>query len=196
MKVNLSYKGKYVLGLLTIGVLLSVFNCFSESIIVFSMATAVLIICFVLASVYFCFRSIGEKSHNNSLVSYDYLKKEIEYVDEHSEDLENVLESIHKWFHDSKCYLNPEYSLDQLQDDVEIDRKRLSLAINKVEGMNFYQFIAYYRIKYATSILKSSDKYTLESLSTECGFYSKSSFNKYFKHFEGETPSRFKLKQI
>lgn len=112
---------------------------------------------------------------------------------EQQEYLENTLESIHKWFGHSKCYLQSDYSLDQLEKDLNISRKCISLAINKMEGKNFYQFIAYYRVKQAKKMILSNNRYTLESLSMECGFYSKSSFNKYFKKFEGKTPSGFKL---
>lgn len=109
------------------------------------------------------------------------------------EDLKKVLASIHKWFGDSKCYLNSNYSLDHLEKDLKIDRKHISLSINKLAKMNFYQFIAYYRVKYAKEMILKDNRFTLETLSSDCGFYSKSTFNKYFKKFEGQTPSRFKL---
>lgn len=127
-------------------------------------------------------------------VSLNKTSSVIKVKDEISnEELEEILVSIHDWFKMSQCYLNSNYNIDLLEQDLGIKRKNISLAINKIENLNFYQFLAYYRINYAKDILYSRDMFTLESLSVECGFYSKSSFNKYFKKFEGETPSKFKL---
>lgn len=110
-----------------------------------------------------------------------------------SESLKETLESIHKWFRESECYLDSNYSINQLEKDLKIHRRHISSAINKLEEGNFYRFIAFYRIEYAKRIIINNDKYTLESLSLDCGFSSKSSFNKYFKIFEGQTPSSYKL---
>src|SRR5690606_8555412 len=108
-------------------------------------------------------------------------------------DIKNTLAPIHKWFDDTKCYLNSDYSLDHLEKDIKINRKDISLSINKLTKQNFYQFIAYYRVKHAKEMILNKNKFTLETLSSDCGFYSKSTFNKYFKKFEGQTPSSFKL---
>lgn len=200
VKIKLSYKRINLLVLLAIGMLLGVVNHFYDSVVIFSISTAILLNCFVLVMVNLWFVKKDQQKINCSknvvFVADKNTNRDVVLLDEDCESLKITLEAIHKWFDDSKCYLNPEYSINQLQKDIEIDRKVVSQAINKIEGINFYQFLASYRIKYAKSVLKSNDRYTLESLSSECGFYSKSSFNKYFKYFEGETPSRFKLKQI
>ena len=59
-------------------------------------------------------------------------------------------------------------------------------------GKNFYQVVSEYRIKHAEELLKEDVNITIETLSYECGFNSKSTFNKYFKEYTGYSPSEYR----
>lgn len=69
----------------------------------------------------------------------------------------------------------------------------LSQVINAKEGKNFYQYINTLRVKEFISIAgrPESKNFTLLALALECGFNSKSTFNKYFKEHTGQTPSAY-----
>lgn len=189
-----AFKLNFAFVLLLIGTILCTINQLINSVFVFSLTASLLVIfiSIVVVTVFF-----NTANYNiNAIHVYDVEICNFSNGDvNEDETLKNTLASIHIWFGQSKCYLNPDYTLNQLQNDIDIDRKLISKAINRIEGVNFYQFLAMFRINYAKTMLKKNDVYTLETLSNECGFYSKSSFNKYFKLFEGETPSRFKIKQ-
>ncbi|MCG8330861.1 MAG: helix-turn-helix domain-containing protein [Chitinophagales bacterium] len=69
----------------------------------------------------------------------------------------------------------------------------LSQAINSQAGATFYNYINKYRIEAFIEKLDSekSQQYTYLALAMECGFNSKSTFNKYFKKYTGKTPTEY-----
>lgn len=101
-------------------------------------------------------------------------------------------QQLHAYLIDSKLYLQPELSLDLLVAKTHIPKHHCSQLFNVYLGKSFYQVIAEYRIKYAISLLESGDQLTIETLSYQCGFNSKSSFNRYFKAYTGFTPSTYR----
>lgn len=93
----------------------------------------------------------------------------------------------------SKIYLDPELSLEELALRVKIPKHHLTQLLNDRFKNNFYAFINEYRIAEAIRILESSSEgLSILSLSYDCGFNSKSSFNNYFKKITGHTPSAYR----
>lgn len=92
-----------------------------------------------------------------------------------------------------KPYQESELSLTELARRLNTQPNYLSQVINEREGKTFYDFINTLRIeefkRLATS--QESRKYTLMALAEQCGFNSKSSFNRYFKKVTGQSPSEF-----
>ena len=90
-------------------------------------------------------------------------------------------------------YRKPELSLSDLATTLKIHPNYLSQIINEKEGKNFFDFINTYRIEEFKRMIaqKENHQYTLMALAYDCGFNSKSSFNRYFKKHTGETPSQF-----
>lgn len=103
---------------------------------------------------------------------------------------------INSFLLDTKLYLNTNLSLDLLSEKTRIPKHHLSQVLNIHLGKNFYQTIATYRIDYALIRLQQDHNITFESLAYECGFNSKTSFNKYFKELTGYTPSEYKYHLI
>ncbi|MFC7525803.1 helix-turn-helix domain-containing protein [Parapedobacter sp. GCM10030251] len=100
---------------------------------------------------------------------------------------------IERELNDAKLFLNPAVSLDMLAERTGIPRHQLSQVFNGYYKKSFYQFIAAARIEYAIGqISEMGDTMTLDSLSYECGFNSKTSFNRYFKEYMGMTPSEYR----
>ncbi len=92
-----------------------------------------------------------------------------------------------------KPYLNPELSLQELADKIDVKRHHLSNVINQKHNKNFYEFINQYRIE-EVKVLMSNPKnknYKLISLAYDSGFNSKASFNRIFKQMTKMTPSQF-----
>jgi AraC-like DNA-binding protein len=93
----------------------------------------------------------------------------------------------------SKAYLNAELSLDELAHQTKIPKHHITQLLNDRLKKSFYIFINEYRIREAIRILENETKETnILSLAFDCGFNSKSSFNKYFKKITDQTPSSYR----
>ncbi|PCJ97635.1 MAG: hypothetical protein COA50_04125 [Flavobacteriaceae bacterium] len=92
-----------------------------------------------------------------------------------------------------KPYLQDSLSLPLLAKQCTLSQTQLSQIINQHFNINFYDFINEYRIKEAKKMLLSSDfeHLTVLGIAFDCGFKSKSSFNRYFKKYCGISPSQF-----
>lgn len=92
-----------------------------------------------------------------------------------------------------EVYKNNELNLGQLAELLGVHPNYLSQVINEKLGKNFYSYINELRVGAFIQLASDPDKqhYSLLALAFECGFNSKSTFNKYFKMATGETPSEF-----
>lgn len=111
------------------------------------------------------------------------------------EDLANIL-SQH--MEQEKSYLNEDLNLNTLAEKCGMKPTQLSQVINQHFQMNFYDFINQYRVEESKVRLSSSefDHLSVLGIAFDCGFKSKSSFNRYFKKYAGVPPSEFKKKQV
>jgi AraC-like DNA-binding protein len=80
-----------------------------------------------------------------------------------------------------------------MADDLSISKHRLSQAINSGRKKNFYKFINEFRIEEVKDRLSDSAyaHYSILGIALECGFNSKTSFNRIFKEETGLTPTEF-----
>ncbi len=104
------------------------------------------------------------------------------------------METLEKCVRETNIYRNPDISLEMLSTETTIPKHHLSQLLNGCLGKNFYQYIAELRIEYAISCLKEDSGIKIESLAYDCGFNSKTSFNRYFKEYTGYLPSYYKIK--
>jgi len=94
---------------------------------------------------------------------------------------------------DKTIYQNGELSIGELASMLKVHPNHLSQIINAREGKNFYEYVNSFRIEEFKRliIIPKNQKVTLLSLAYDCGFNSKSSFNRYFKKSTGQTPSQY-----
>ncbi len=97
----------------------------------------------------------------------------------------------------NKYFQNPELSLNDLAVNIGVHPNILSQVINSFEGKTFFDYINYHRVEEFKRIAKLPDnqKYTLLGLAYDCGFNSKTSFNRNFKKATGFAPTEY-LKQL
>jgi len=109
---------------------------------------------------------------------------------EMAEDLHNRLTQL---MEAEKLFTESELSLSDLASRLNTLPNYLSHVINDKEGKNFYDYINSLRIEEFKILVSKPEnrKYTLLSLSYDCGFNSKSSFNKNFKKVTGQSPSEY-----
>lgn len=109
---------------------------------------------------------------------------------EQADALQVQLERIMK---EEKPFLDHKLTLKSLAEHLDIHPNYLSQLINERFQRNFYDFINTARVEEFKKLVQQpeSQNYTLLALAIECGFSSKSSFNKFFKKSTGKTPSEF-----
>jgi len=97
-----------------------------------------------------------------------------------------------------KPYLNPELTIKDVSDHLNISRHYITQVLNETMKKNFYTFINEYRVQEVKKRLVDHqyDHLTFLAIAYECGFNSKSSFNFIFKKSTGMTPSEFKKKRM
>lgn len=94
---------------------------------------------------------------------------------------------------DEKLYKNPDLTLAELSQKLHIHSNTLSQVINSAEGKNFYDYINSQRVEEFQKLilLPENQKFTLLSVAYECGFNSKTAFNRNFKKATGLSPSEY-----
>lgn len=92
-----------------------------------------------------------------------------------------------------KLYTEPELSLSMLAAKINVHPNYLSQVINEKEGKSFFDYINSLRVEEFKRLmaLPDSNQFTMLSLAYDCGFNSKSSFNKNFKKATGQSPSEY-----
>lgn len=108
-------------------------------------------------------------------------------------DIEDWKLKVEKMVKLEKVYENSELTLTALAENLQITTKKLSQIINQGFGMNFNDFINFYR---TTAVIEKfeSGEHNLQNLlviAFDCGFNSKSTFNRAFKKHTSLTPKEY-----
>lgn len=113
------------------------------------------------------------------------------------EDAVIIHQKVIGYMQKDKLYLDPELTLVDLAQKLKIHPNTLSQVINSKEKKNFYDFVNAHRIEEFKRVISQpeSQQYSLLGLALQCGFNSKTSFNRNFKKTTGLTPTDF-LRQI
>ena len=110
-----------------------------------------------------------------------------------SEEFQLIKDEMVRLMEEDKVYLNADLSVQILANYLGINEKKCSQVLSKGMKTNFNQFINSYRIEAFKEKLRTGrhQELTLLSLAFECGFDSKSTFNRSFKQQTGFTPSEY-----
>ncbi len=141
----------------------------------------------------------------NQSVIYDFKEAESEPEEDESVEkykrsaldnkkIEDINKKVWDYLKTKKPYLNPEFSFQMMVDDLGISRQYLSQVINSGQKKNFYKLINEFRVEEVKEKLADPKygKYTILGIAFECGFNSKTSFNRIFKEETGLTPTAYK----
>lgn len=105
-------------------------------------------------------------------------------------------EKLEKAMLDKSLYKNPNLTLQDLSQEINISSHQLSQFLNNNLGKNFTSFVNEFRINEACKIIASNDKLTLESVGYDVGFNSKSTFFATFKKHTGTTPLNYQIQAL
>jgi len=107
--------------------------------------------------------------------------------DELSERLVTLMEK-------EKLYKDSDLTLTKLANRLNVKPYLVSGVLNEYYNKSFPEFINYYRIREAQSLLESakSQIYSIEAIAYDCGFNTPSAFYAHFKKLTKVTPSEFR----
>ncbi len=106
-----------------------------------------------------------------------------------TEQVERIVTAMEE----SKLYLNPELTLEQLAEQTRIQPRLVSTIINRRFNKNFFEFTNSYRVNHAKNLLRTSDKgVSMLDIMADSGFNSKSAFNRFFKKYTEMTPTQYR----
>ncbi|WP_024769830.1 helix-turn-helix domain-containing protein [Aquimarina macrocephali] len=106
---------------------------------------------------------------------------------------EDLYKNLMKLMIEEGLYKDSTLSLNDLASKLDVHPNYLSQTINEKERKNFYDFVNTFRVEEFKRLVKinNNQQFTLLALAYDCGFNSKSSFNRYFKKRTGKTPSQY-----
>ncbi|MBD2766712.1 helix-turn-helix transcriptional regulator [Hymenobacter sp. BT664] len=105
-------------------------------------------------------------------------------------ELQPWREKLLRLMEEEQPWLEPELTLSELAHRLRTNTSLLSHVINTGCGQNFNDFVNSYRVAEAERKLQDPylSHYSLVGIALECGFNSKSTFNRVFKKLTGRTP--------
>ncbi len=108
-----------------------------------------------------------------------------------------IYEQLLRAMTNQKLFTESELTLAALAKVLNVHPNHLSQVINSYEGKNFYDYINFYRVEEFKKLASRPDNqnYTLLSMAYECGFNSKTSFNRNFRKVTGISPSGYLSEQ-
>lgn len=123
--------------------------------------------------------SVIKQKYQKSTLSEDQAKK--------------YLDKVNLLLEKERVYLNPELTIQDVSEKLDIPKHHLTESLNTYLGKSFYTLINEYRIDSFKELAadKNNKHLTLLALAYDSGFNSKSSFNMVFKNYTGLTPSQF-----
>lgn len=104
-----------------------------------------------------------------------------------------LMSTINEYMVQEKPYLNQKLSIQNLSEETQMPTHHISQVLNDVAGQNFFSYTNSYRTEAFIEKIKNNEhqKNTLLGLAYDCGFNSKSSFNRIFKDIKGVSPSEY-----
>lgn len=109
-------------------------------------------------------------------------------------DLNPIIDDLLELMEKEKLYLNPELTIGELANQLNIHSHQLSKLINENLHKNFFEFVNEFRIQeFKRLVANPQHKHiSILGLAMDAGFNSKASFNRIFKNSTGLTPSEFR----
>ncbi|MFN5422219.1 MAG: helix-turn-helix domain-containing protein [bacterium] len=100
---------------------------------------------------------------------------------------------IDEYVSKEKPYTNPEFSIEQLAEALNVPLNHISYCLSNVMNIKFTTYRMKLRIEYAKELLKSgkNNEYTIEGIAQQAGFSTRSNFYNAFKAETGYTPTEY-----
>lgn len=91
----------------------------------------------------------------------------------------------------TQLYLDPDLSVQRVARRLQMPERRLSAAINQVEGTNVSQFVNGFRLAHAADLLRGTDD-SVAKIMAQSGFLTRSNFYREFTRVYGMSPASYR----
>lgn len=108
-----------------------------------------------------------------------------------TEEDADIMAMVETAMRQKKLYRDPDLTLNRLARRLGIPSRSISIAINRTLGRNVPQLVNEYRVREAMRLLDETDLPVTAAM-FECGFQTKSNFNREFARVAGTTPSGYR----
>lgn len=109
--------------------------------------------------------------------------------------IEEYMSLLQNQFEQKQLYLRHDLNREVIARETKIPIEDLDYLFNHYIELDINYFIAQYRINHALNLMhEKGDVFTLNAISSESGFRSRVTFNKYFKYFTKVLPSEYLYK--
>ena len=108
-------------------------------------------------------------------------------------DLPVLMQALDSHMRTARPYMEPMLTLNDLAAPLQLAPKKLSQLINQGYGQNFNEFVNQYRVRAVVEKFEEGEHslQTLLGIAYDCGFNSKSTFNRAFLRHTGLSPSAY-----
>ena len=107
------------------------------------------------------------------------------------DDIKDWAQRLDVLMSEKQLFNNPNLKLHDVAQEMTISGHQLSQFLNEHLSKNFTLFINEYRIEEACKVLETETNLSIEGISSEVGFNSKSTFFAAFKKSKGMTPAQY-----
>ena len=114
------------------------------------------------------------------------------------DNMKTINARLLKSMQQDRLFLNPTLSLSALSKELNIPAHHLTQTLNEYADLSFYDFVNSFRVnEFKKRIHAPENKnFSLLGIAFDCGFNSKSSFNRIFKQKTALSPSEYQKKSI
>lgn len=106
--------------------------------------------------------------------------------------IDNYIEIIYKYMDEMTPYLDPDFSIGIMAEELGIPSHHCSFVLNQGLKKNFREFTNKYRVDFfIKEFIINSEHMTLEAIAKHAGFKSKSTFYAAFNKEKGCSPSKY-----
>ena len=143
---------------------------------------------FILLAFFFIPNFIYHASLNKEITNITLLKKTTAKSKNY-----DYIEQAEQYFILHKSFLNPDYTITQLEKEIKIPARLISKSIKLVRNQNFNQFLNEFRINYLLEQVPfdTAIKTNFQDLAYQIGFNSVNNFYAHFKNKVGCTPKTY-----
>lgn len=165
-----------------------VFNEAGKNSIYYTNIVAFLTSFFILLAFFFIPNFIYHASLNKEITNITLFKKTTAKSKNY-----DYMEQAEQYFILHKSFLNPDYTITQLEKEIKIPSRLISKSIKQIRNQNFNQFLNEFRINYLLEQvpLDTAIKTNFQDLAYQIGFNSVNNFYAHFKSKVGCTPKTY-----